>query len=124
MGVRTLTGERGGRSVAAVATPPRPPPRRPRSAAVAFRPSFTLVALYFFGFFVFFCLLLAMPALLEGLRALPAGDGPISDEERALAAEITKGALRGKLPYALLATVVALAAGIWTRALPGLPRRP
>lgn len=103
--------------------PSRPPTRGPRPAPVTFRPQFTLVALYFFAFFLFFCLVLAMPALLEGLGSLPPGDGAITEQERELAAEITRDALRGKLPYALLATVAALALGLWTRALPGL-RRP
>lgn len=99
---------------------PRPPPLRPRPAPATFRPQFTLVALYFFGFFLFFCLLLATPALLDGLRALPPGEGPITEEERALAAELTRNALRGKLPFALLATVAAVGAALWTRVLPGL----
>lgn len=118
-----MTGTQDARSVAGMEPPSRPPTRRPRPPPVAFRPQFTLVALYFFVFFVFFCLLLAMPALLEGLRSLPPGDGAITERERELAAEIARDALRGKLPYALLATVAALGLGLWTRALPGF-RRP
>jgi len=98
---------------------PRPPPRGPRPAPVSFRPQFTLVALYFFVCFLFFSLLLALPALLEGFRSLPPGAGALSDEERELATEITRDALRGRLPYALLATVATLGLGLWTRALPG-----
>jgi hypothetical protein len=85
-----------------------------------FRPQFTLVALYFFGFFLFFCLVMAMPALLDGLRSLPPSGGPITEQERELAAELTRDALRGRLLYALLATVAAVGLGVWTRALPGL----
>lgn len=100
--------------------PPRPPLRRPRHSTVTFRPQFTLLLLYFFGFFVFFALLLALPALLEGLRSLPAREGPLSEQERALAAEITREALRGRLPYAGIAALAAIALGSWTRTLPGL----
>lgn len=89
-----------------------------------FRPQFTLVALYFFGFFLFFCLLLALPALLGGLRELAPGDGPLTEQERALAAELTRDALRGRIPVALLATVAVLALALWKRALPGLRARP
>jgi hypothetical protein len=85
-----------------------------------FRPQVTLVALYFFGCFVCFCVVLAMPALLDGLRSLPPSGGPITEQERELAAELTRDALRGRLLYALLATVAAVGLGVWTRALPGL----
>lgn len=118
-----MTGTQDARSVAGMEPPSRPPTRRPRPAPVTFRPRFTLVALYFFAFFLFFCLVLAMPALLESLRSLPPSDGPVTERERQLAAEITRDALRGKLPYALLATVAALGLGLWTQALPGF-RRP
>ncbi len=114
-----MTGPQDTRSVAGMDPSPRPPARRPRPAPVTFRPRFTLVALYFFAFFLFFCLVLALPALLEGFRSLPPSDGAITDQERALAAEITRDALRGRIPYALLATVATLGLGLWTRALPG-----
>lgn len=116
----TLTDPKDPRSVAGMELPSRPPTRRPRPASAAFRPQFTLVAVYFFAFFLFFCLLLALPALLEGLRSLPPSEGPITDQERKLAAELTRDALRGRLPYALLATVVTLGLGLWAKALPGL----
>ena len=49
------------------------PPRTQRRPARAptFRPEFTLLMLYFFAFFVFFALLLALPDLVEGMRTLP-----------------------------------------------------
>jgi hypothetical protein len=103
--------------------PPRPPRRVPRRSIRTFQPRFTLLLLYFFAFFVFFCLLLALPALLEGLRSLPPGNGPLTEEEKALAADIARRALEGRLVYALIATTVALGIGLWTRALPGLRRR-
>jgi hypothetical protein len=102
---------------------PRPPPRLPRPSSVTFRPRFTLALLYFFAFFVFFSLLLALPALLEGLRALPAGSGPLTEAERELASALTRDALRGKLLYALLAALAALAIGALTRSLPGIRNR-
>lgn len=106
-----------------MADPPRLPPRSPRPPAVQFRPQFTLLVLYFFGLFVFFCLLLALPALLDGARTLPGGSEPLTDAEKELAARITRDALRGRLPWALAATGVTLGLGLWAGALPGLPRR-
>jgi hypothetical protein len=80
--------------------------------------------LYFFGLFAFFSLLLALPALLEALRELPPGQGPLTVEERAIAAEATREALRGRVPFAGLAALVVLAVGLYARVLPGLKRRP
>jgi hypothetical protein len=102
--------------------PSRPPPRRPRAAQPTFRPHFTLLLLYFFGLFVFFALLLALPALLEAFRTLPPGEGPLTDQERALAADVAREALRGRVPYAAIAAVLTLGLGAWTGALPGLRR--
>ena len=98
---------------------PRPPPRRPRPAPASFRPQFTLLLLYFFGLFLAFALLLALPALLDALRSLPPGDGPLTPEERSLAADAARSALRGRIPIAVVAAVVVLGLGVWTRALPG-----
>ena len=98
-------------------------PLRPRRPPVAFRPRFTLLVLYFAAFFVFFCFLLALPDLLAAARALPAGEGPLTDAEREAGARVAAEALRGKLPLALLATATALGLGVWSRALPGV-RRP
>lgn len=102
--------------------PPRPPLRKPRTGGAAFRPEFTLLLLYFFGLFLVFSLLLALPALLEALRTLPPGDGPLTPEERAIAAEAARDALRGRVPYAVIAAVVVLGLAVWTRSLPGLRR--
>lgn len=103
---------------------PRPPPRRPRPAAPSFRPQFTLLLLYFFGLLLFFSLLLALPALLEAFRTLPPHEGPLTDAERTLAADVAREALRGRLPYAAIAAVATLGLGAWTRSLPGLRQRP
>jgi hypothetical protein len=97
--------------------------RLPRRSSVQFRPEFTLLLVYFFGFFLLFGMLLALPDLIGAARSLPAGSGPLSEEERALAARVAREAVRGRLGYALAAALVAIGIGSWTRALPGLRRR-
>ena len=77
--------------------------------------------LYFFVLFLFFALLLALPDLLEGMRALPAAAS--IEEERTAGAEIAKHAVQGKLGAAFLATLVALGLGAYTRVLPGIRKR-
>jgi hypothetical protein len=76
---------------------------------------------YFFVLFLFFALLLALPDLLEGMRALPAAAS--IEEERAAGAEIARHAVQGKLGFAFLATLVALGLGTYTRVLPGIRKR-
>jgi len=76
---------------------------------------------YFFVFFLFFALLLAMPDLLAGMRALP--PATTIEAERAAGAEIARHAVKGKLFLAFLATVVALGLGAYTRVLPGIRKR-
>ncbi len=93
------------------------PPGRPRAT---FRPRFTLMLLYLFGFFMLFALLFALPDLLAGVQELPPGGDELTPEELDRAREIARGALRGRVPLALGAAVVATGLGIWTRALPGL----
>jgi len=100
--------------------PARPPPRRSRTDS-GFRPEFTLYLVYFFAFFLFFALLLVLPALLEGLRTMP--PATTIEQERAAGAEIARTAIAGRLPWALLASLVALGIGGYAGALPGL-RRP
>ena len=98
-------------------------PLRPRPSSVAFRPQFTLLVVYFLVFFFFFCFLLALPDLIAAARALPPGEGPLTDAEREAGARVAAEALRGKLPLAFIATSAALGLGVWTRALPGVRRR-
>lgn len=100
--------------------PSRPPIRR-RTSTPAFRPEFTLFVIYFFGFFLFFSLLLALPDLLEGLRSLPPSAS--IEEERAAGARIAKRAVEGRLSWALLAALAALGLGAYTKTLPGLRSR-
>jgi hypothetical protein len=76
--------------------------------------------LYFFAFFVFFALLLALPDLLEALRTTP--PATTIEEERAAGARIARAALEGKLLWAALAAIAGLAAGAWAQVLPGLKR--
>lgn len=89
---------------------------------VVFRPHFTLVLLYVAGFFLLFCLLLALPDLIEGARGLPPGSGALTPEDRAQAERIVRGALRGRIHWALTAAIVVVGAGAWTGRLPGLGR--
>jgi hypothetical protein len=98
------------------------PPRtqRPSAPAPAFRPAFTLLMLYFFAFFVFFAVLLALPALLDGMQALP--PAKTLEQERAAGAEIAKHAVEGKLFFALIASFVATGIGSYARILPGVKR--
>jgi hypothetical protein len=89
----------------------------------SFRPHFTLLVLYFFGFFLLFCFLLILPAMIEGAAQLPVGPGELTEAEKQRGAAIAREALRGKLPIALLATVAAVGLGSWKGVLPGLRRR-
>jgi len=87
----------------------RPPP---------FRPIFSLILVYFFGFFFLFCLLLIAPALLSlSGRTDP---GP---ELQAQAQQVAHEAIRGRLPLAFLAALVTTGLGLYTRRLPGLRER-
>jgi hypothetical protein len=99
------------------------PPRMPRRPARAptFRPEFTLLMLYFFAFFIFFALLLALPDLLDGMRNMPPATS--IDAERAAGAEIARHAVDGKLRFAFLAAAVVLGIGAYARVLPGIKRR-
>lgn len=100
-------------------SPDREPPR-PRSGP-SFRPEFTLMLVYFFVFFLFFAFVLTVPAQIEAMRTLPA---TLTDEEKTQAlAQVAKQAVTGRLWLALLATIVTLGVGAYTRMLPGLKRR-
>ena len=100
--------------------PPKLPPRRnvPRAE---FRPEFTLYLVYFFVFFMLFALMLALPALLEAQRALP----PTMSEQEAMDAmkQAARGAVAGRLLWAVIAALVALGIGGYANVLPGLRKR-
>ena len=89
-----------------------------RRRASVFRPRFTLLMLYLVACFVFFALIFALPDLLAGARELPPG-GELTPEELEGAREIARNALRGRIPLALGAAVVATGLAAWTRVLPG-----
>jgi hypothetical protein len=96
---------------------PQAPRRRARAG---FRPNFVLVVLYVLALTVFFGICFALPALLEGARSLPAGGAELSEAELEAARDITRSALSGgKLILAFVAAAGAVAAGIFTRTLPG-----
>lgn len=96
----------------------------PRRRSTPFRPSFTLLILYFGIIFSACCLLLALPDLLQGARALPPGSGELTPQELEEAKRITREALRGRLHLAFVAALLVTALAAYRQWLPGLrPRR-
>jgi hypothetical protein len=75
-------------------------------------------------FFVAFCFLAALPDLFEAARSLPPGPQELTPEEVTQAERIARESLRGKIPFALLAAVVATGIAAHQGWLPGLRRRP
>jgi len=75
--------------------------------------------LYLFLFFAFFAFVFALPDLVSAARELPAG-GELTPEERDVAREVGRNALRGRIPLALGTAAVVTGLAIWRRALPGL----
>ncbi len=96
-----------------------PPPHSPRPV---FRPRFTLLILYLIGFTTLFALLFALPDLLHAAREAAAGQGELSEAELRRGREITRQALRGRMPWIFGAAFVLTALGAYSRRLPGLPR--
>lgn len=91
-------------------------PRRPRPSS-GFRPSNTLLLLYFAAIFLFFAFALIVPALW------PLLESPVTGPElQALAEETARTAVRPRLGLALGLAVVATGVGAWLRILPGLRR--
>ncbi len=84
----------------------------------AFRPRFTLGIAWFFAFLLLYLFLMALPALMAGARELPPGE-TLTEEQREEAGERTREALRGRVPYAVLASLVTVGLGAWTGRLPG-----
>ena len=91
----------------------------PRRRAPVFRPRFTLMMLYLMGFFVLFALIFALPDLVAGARELPPGGEELTPEELEKASEIARNALRGRIPLAIGAAVVATGLAVWAKVLPG-----
>ncbi len=87
----------------------------PRQQRAQFSPRFTVGLLYLFGFFFFYCMLFALPDMFEVLRNTP--EGP---EQQEAAMEAVRTATSRHLPYAVVASLITVSAGVWTRALPGM----
>ena len=95
-------------------------PEMPRSPSPAFQPRFTLSLLYLFGFFLLYCLLLVAPEL--GAVVEPASP----EQEEAMkqtAAEVTRRAIRPRLPVAFIGAILTVLAGAHFGFLPGLRPR-
>lgn len=88
------------------------PPPRPRRATL--KPRFTLSLLYFFIFFMLYCLLLVSPALFEVARTMPPGP-----EQQEIAREVAKEAIQPRLWMAALAAIVTTGLGLYAGVLPG-----
>jgi hypothetical protein len=76
---------------------------------------FSLTLAYFAGFFLFYCLLIVAPALIQVAR-----EGEPSPEMQARAQTAAHDAIQGRLPLALLAALATTGVGIYARVLPGL----
>jgi len=99
------------------------PPTRPRRTQTSFRPNFLLIVFYVGAFTLLFGLLIALPDLVEGARSLGPGPDELTPEELARAEEISRQALGGgRILLAFVAAGAAVAAGIWTKRLPGFRR--
>lgn len=91
-----------------------------RSKAPAFRPNFMLVVLYVGALTIVFGICFSLPALVEGARSLPPGPAELTEAELQQARDLVRGALSGgRLILSFVAAGAAVAAGIWTRTLPG-----
>lgn len=94
------------------------PPHAPRRRPPAFRPSFTLAALYLLAFFAIFSMLFVLPELLTVLR-----DSAPGPEQQRLAQEIVHRVAGPRLPWAMALALGALGLGAYLQVLPGLRRR-
>ena len=88
------------------------------SRAPPFRPRFTLTLLYLAGFFLLYALLLVAPDLAPLLGS--AGQELPPEELQARAQEVAQHAMRGKVLFALLASLATVGLGTWRRILPGM----
>jgi hypothetical protein len=92
-------------------------PHTRRRPAPSFHPRATLGLLYVFFFFFLYCIVLALPDVVEAARSLP--PQPVPDEAQR-SAEVWRQSLRGKVPFAFVAAVVTTGLGIYARVLPGV----
>ncbi len=94
-----------------------PPPRR-RAPPPTFRPRTTLGLAYLCAFFFLYCLLIAVPALVEVARSVPPGP-----EQQEAAARAAQEVVQPRLWIALAASLATTGLGIYSGRLPGLRRR-
>jgi hypothetical protein len=95
-------------------------PRRRRTTP--FRPTFTLLLLWFALFFFAFALLLLLPDLVAAFRALPPGEGPLTPEELARARDAARRGIAGRLGWVFGAAALVTGIGAWSGRLPGVRR--
>jgi len=88
------------------------------SRTTPFRPRFTLMILYVAGFFLLYALLFVAPDLAPLLGA--EGQSLPPEELQARAQQVSQQAMRGKVPFALVASLVTVGLGAWRRVLPGM----
>ena len=86
-----------------------------RSRPPTFQPRFTLSLLYLFGFFLLYGLLFVAPELYEVMQNVPTGP-----EQEQAAQEVTRQAIRPRLPYALAAAVITTVVATRAGWLPGM----
>jgi hypothetical protein len=70
------------------------------------------------AFFFLYCLALAGPSLYEVLVTMPPGPA-----QEAMAKQVARDTVQGRLGLALVASVVTVAAAAWANLLPGMRRR-
>ena len=77
--------------------------------------------LYFFGFFLLFCFVMILPAMVDAVAQLPPG-GEVTRAEKEQGARVAQAALAGKIPWALVAATLTTGLGVYLKVLPGIPR--
>jgi hypothetical protein len=99
-------------------------PARRRPAAPTFRPRFTVLLLWFLALFVVLSLLAILPDMLAAYRALPPGEGPLTDADLERARAVARESARGKLVLVFVLTALTTGVLAWRGRLPGTgPRR-
>jgi hypothetical protein len=97
-----------------------PPPFRRPPRPASFSPRFTLSLFYVAALVIAYGLLLALPDLLAGARALPPGPAELTPEELAQAREIARRAVAGRVPWAVAAALATFGLLVWRGWLPGV----
>ncbi len=87
-----------------------------------FRPTFTLLLLYFALFFFGFAIVALLPDLVAAFRELPPGEGALAPEELAQAREAARRGIQGKLGWVFGLAAATTGALAWSGSLPGLRR--